>query len=104
MRSTFMSTRTFVVLSRAGIHRDLGKDSREQPYWDEHAALIDRLVTEGIIVLGGPLTDEGGALLVVRAEDEAAVRATVAPDPWYAHGILALERIARWEIFIDERA
>jgi len=98
-----MSDPTFVVLSRAGAHRDLAKGSREQPFWDEHAAFIDGLVEEGFIVLGGPLTDEDGAMLVVRAASEDEVRAKVAADPWYAHGILQLERIARWEIFIDER-
>lgn len=94
---------TFIVLSRAGARRDLAKGSREQPYWDAHAAHIDRLVDEGAILLGGPLSDEGGALLVVRAADEAEVRAKVTPDPWYAHGILELERVARWELFIDQR-
>ena len=93
-----MSEPTFVVLSRAGANRDLAKGSREQPFWDEHAAYIDALVAEGVIVLGGPFPDEGGAMLVVRAASEAEVRAKVAGDPWYAHGILELERIARWEI------
>lgn len=95
-----MPTATFIVLSRAGAHRDLGKGAREQAYWDEHGAFVDALVEEGFILLGGPLTDEGGAMLVVRAESESHVRAKVAPDPWYAHGILELVRITRWDIFI----
>ena len=98
-----MSEPTFIVLSRAGASRDLSRGSREQSYWGEHAAYIDALVAEGVIVLGGPLADEGVALLVVRAADEAAVRVKVAPDPWYEHDILRLERIARWDIFIDQR-
>ena len=97
------TTNTFIVLSRAGARRDLAKGSREQLYWDEHAAHIDALVDDGTILLGGPLVDEGGAMLVVRAGDEADVWAKIEPDPWYAHGILALERIARWDIFIDRR-
>jgi uncharacterized protein YciI len=95
---------TYIVLSSAGPHRDLGKGSREQAYWDDHAAFIDALVENTFIMMGGPLTDEGGAMLIVRAESEAAVRAALRDDPWYRHGILTLERIARWEIFIDERA
>ena len=98
-----MAQPTFVVLSRAGASRDLTRGSREQAYWDEHAAYIDALVDDGTILLGGPLTDEGGALLVVRGASEEEVRAKVAADPWYTHGILVLERIARWEIFIDRR-
>ena len=62
--------KTFIVLSTAGVHRDLAKGSREQPYWDEHAAFIDGLVDEGFILMGGPLVDDGGAMLIVHAEDE----------------------------------
>lgn len=98
-----MSEPMFVVLSRAGANRDLTRGAREQPLWDEHAAFVDALVAAGFIVLGGPLADEGGAMLVVRAGSEAEVQTKVADDPWYAHGILELERVVRWEIFIDER-
>lgn len=94
---------TFLILSAAGPHRDLSKGPREQPFWDEHAAFIDELVDEGFILMGGPLVDEGGALLIVHAEDEAEVRERTKDDPWYAHGILKQESIKRWQIFIDER-
>jgi uncharacterized protein YciI len=94
---------TFVVLSIAGPYRDLAKGAREQAYWDEHGAFIDRLVDEGFIVMGGPLVDEGGAMLIVRAESEAAIRETLRDDPWYANGILKLVGVKRWEIFIDRR-
>jgi uncharacterized protein YciI len=93
---------TFMVLSQAGPHRDHTKGSREQPHWDAHAAFIDRLVAERFILLGGPLVDEGGALLIVVARDEAEVRATLHDDPWYEHGLLQLESVKRWQIFIDE--
>ncbi len=92
----------FVARSVAGAERDLTKDSRGQSLWDEHAAFIDELVAAGFIRLGGPFTDVGGAMLVVRAADEAEVRARLAPDPWYAHGILTLADVTRWEVFIDQ--
>lgn len=92
---------TFVILSTAGPHRDFSRDTREQPFWDEHAAFIDRLVVDGFILLGGPLVEEGGALLIVKARDENDVRERMKSDPWYEHGILKLERIKRWQIFID---
>ena len=91
---------TFVVASAAGSNRDHAKGTREQAYWDEHAAFIDRLVEEGFVVLGGPLPDEGGAVLVVRADSEAAVRDRLGPDPWYMYGILAPPSARRWEIFV----
>ena len=94
---------TFVVISSAGPNRDVSKGTREQPFWVEHAEFIDRLVAEGFILMGGPLVDEGGALLIVNAEDENKVREKLKNDPWRDQGILKLESIKRWQIFIDER-
>jgi uncharacterized protein YciI len=91
----------FVVVSRAGKNRDLSKGTREQAFWDEHAAFIDNLVEEGFIVMGGPLVDEAGAMLIVRAESEEYIRETLRRDPWYENGILDLVSIKRWHIFID---
>lgn len=92
----------FVVISEADANRDLSVGTRQQAWWDEHAAFIDALVADGFIALGGPFPDEGGAMIVVRAESEADVRDRLASDPWYVHEILRLETIQRWELFIDE--
>jgi uncharacterized protein YciI len=94
---------TFVTISSAGPNRDPSKPTREQPLWDEHAMFIDQLVAEGFILMGGPLTDEGGAMLVVNADDENEVREKLKDDPWFQRGILKLESVKRWEIFIDVR-
>lgn len=92
----------WVVLSAAGAARDLSVPMREQPWWDDHAAFIDALVDEGNVLLGGPLSDEGGAVLVMRGPDAGAIRARLADDPWYRHEILRLVDVKRWEILIDE--
>jgi uncharacterized protein YciI len=94
---------TFVVISSAGPNRDLSKGTREQPFWDEHAEFIDRLATEGFILMGGPLVDDGGSLLIVNAEDENEAREKLKNDPWRDQGILKLESVKRWQIFIDAR-
>src|SRR6266480_5416281 len=94
---------TFVTISSAGSNRDPSKGTREQPFWDAHAAFIDQLVGDGFILMGGPLVDEGGSLLIINAEDENEVKETLKDDPWMQHGILKLESIKRWQIFIDER-
>ncbi|MGE5209526.1 MAG: YciI family protein [Alphaproteobacteria bacterium] len=94
---------TFVAISAAGPHRDPLKGTREQPLWDEHATFIDRLIAEGFILMGGPLVDEAGAMLIVNADNEAEVREKLKNDPWFERGILKLESVKRWEIFIDER-
>ena len=94
---------TFVMISAAGPNRDLSKGTREQPFWDEHAAFIDQLVADGFILMGGPLVDEGGSLLIFNAEDENEVREKMKNDPWLKQGILKQESVKRWQIFIDPR-
>jgi uncharacterized protein YciI len=98
---------TFLAISSAGPNADPLKSTREQPFWDEHAAFIDKLVDDGFILMGGPLVDERGmpqgALLIVNVEDENEVREKLKNDPWATHGILKLESVKRWEIFIDNR-
>ena len=53
--------------------------------------------------MGGPLVDEGGALLMFNAGDENEVREKLKNDAWAERGILKLESVKRWEIFIDKR-
>ena len=98
---------TFLAISSPGPNRDVSRSTREQPFWDEHAAFIDRLVDEGFILMGGPLVDERempqGALLIVNAKDEDEVRRKLKNDPWLQKGILKLDNVKRWQIFIDAR-
>jgi hypothetical protein len=72
---------------------------REQDRWDEHARFMDELAESGFIVLGGPLGDEARFLHICEAEDEAAVRARFAADPW-PPSMLELSSIERWEILL----
>lgn len=57
--------------------------------------------------MGGPLVDERampqGALVIVTAENENEVREKLKNDPWFHKGILKLESVKRWEIFVDNR-
>ena len=95
--------KTFLAISSAGPNRDFSKGTREQAFWDEHATFIDRLVDDGFILMGGPLVDDGGSLLIFNAESESDVREKLKDDPWTRHGILKLESVKLWEIFIDRR-
>src|SRR5438477_12057319 len=94
---------TFVAISSAGPNRDLSKGTRDQPFWDEHAEFIDRLVAEGSILMGGPLVDDGGSLLIFNAEDENEVSEKMQHDPWLERGILTQESIMRWPLINDVR-
>lgn len=98
--------KTFIVVSSVGPNRDRSKGTREQPFWDEHAAFIGQLV-DGFILMGGPLVGQDGlpqgAVLIVNAQDENEVTEKLKDDPWFERGILKLESVKRWEIFIDVR-
>jgi uncharacterized protein YciI len=97
----------FIVTFSPGPNRDSSKGTREQPFWDEHAAFIDDLVDQAFIFMGGPLVDETGlpcgAVLIVNADDENEVRERLKNDPWFERGILKLDSVNRWQIFIDAR-
>ena len=91
----------FLVSEVPGPAWDHSRPRREQSGWDEHAAFVDRLAEEGLIVLGGPVgaPEVGPALLVVDAAGEDEIRKRLAADPWM-DTILTVESIQRWSIWV----
>jgi uncharacterized protein YciI len=80
---------------------DRSRPRREQDGWDEHAAFVDGLAAEGLIVLGGPVGDPdvGPALVVFEAESEKDIRVRLAEDPWM-DTILTVESIRPWSVWV----
>lgn len=93
----------FAVRLVRGAAWDAAVPLREQRLWDEHAAFMDALTSEGFVVLGGPLGGAEGALLIVEADGEATVRARLAEDPWSKSGQLETARIDSWTILLNGR-
>jgi uncharacterized protein YciI len=91
-----------VVVRRSGPQWDASKPMEQQSGWTEHAAFMDGLVDEGVIVLGGPLADEQRVAHAVEAGSEDAVRATFARDPW-SDTHLRVDSIEPWTIRLDGR-
>ena len=91
-----------VILRRSGPEYDHARPLEEQSGWEEHAAFMDGLVDKGFIVLGGPLADEVRTAHAVEAESEAAIRATLARDPWSGTH-LEIDSIDPWTIRLDGR-
>ena len=62
---------------------------------------MDALADEGFVVLGGPIGagDGENVLLVVDGEDEAAIRARLAEDPW-PEELLTVESIRPWSVWL----
>ena len=93
----------FVVNRRSGPQWDSSRTLEEQSDWPAHASFMDGLVDEGFVVLGGPLADELRVVLVVEAESEDSVRATLARDPW-SETHLRIDTIDSWTIRLDGRS
>ena len=91
----------FLVKRTHGKSWDASRLRREQSGWEEHAAFMDALVEEGVIVLGGPVGEGDGhsALLVMEANDSDEVRERLASDPW-GEDMLVTASIEPWSIFL----
>lgn len=94
---------TFVVLWTPGPAWVPGKTVREQPYWEQHAAFMDRLFEDGTVVLGGTFADATGSLVILEAGDDDEVAGMFADDPFVVHGILLPSFRKQWLIFLDAR-
>jgi uncharacterized protein YciI len=80
---------------------DHSRGRREQDGWEAHAAFMDGLVEEGVIVLGGPIGEVEGNLTlhVVDLQNEDDVRARFAQDPW-AGAMLVIHRVQPWTVWL----
>jgi uncharacterized protein YciI len=94
----------FVVINEAGPGWDSNRPMREQKGWNEHAAFMDALEAERLVVLGGPLKNysKHKAMLVVKAPDEQTLRTRLAEDPWMRTGILQNVELYPWEILLGK--
>jgi uncharacterized protein YciI len=91
----------YLVRQSRGPGWDHSRLRREQPGWDEHAAFMDELTDEGVIILGGPVGEGDGddALLVVDTQSEAAIRARLADDPWMGN-VLTIKSVEPWSVWL----
>jgi hypothetical protein len=80
---------------------DHSRSRREQAGWVEHAAFMDVLVDECVVVLGGPVGpgDGDSILLVADVEDEAEIRERLASDPWTG-GVLVIDSVKPWSVWL----
>jgi uncharacterized protein YciI len=94
--AVFLVTRAW-----AGPQWDRSRTMEEQSGWAAHAAFMNALVDAGVILLGGPVINRQRAVLVIEAESEAAVRATLTRDPWT--GSHLVDTVEQWTILLDGR-
>lgn len=95
---------TFVVFREAGPGWAAG-GIYEQPGVNEHAAFMNALAAEGIVLLGGPVagTERGRVrvLLIVDADSEASVHQRLADDPWVVTQQLVTRSVDPWTILVS---
>jgi len=91
-----MSSNIFAVLRTRGPAWNDAAAMEEQVDWRGHADYMNQLVSEGVILLGGPLTGTRDVLLVFRAANEAEVDARLAADCWTVNCLLRTVRIDPW--------
>jgi len=75
---------------------DLPMETQEE--WTAHAAFMNGLVDEGLVLLGGPLEGIHQRLLIVRADDAEHVKLRLEEDPWHSDGLLRIATIAPWTL------
>lgn len=94
----------FAVMREAGPAWTDGKGTFEQPGVDDHAAFMNALAEEGLVLFGGPLAgSELGrirALLIVDAASEDEIRGRLADDPWELSRRLVTVSVEPWNIFV----
>lgn len=82
---------------------DNTRDVRRQYRWDEHAAFMDRLVADGLIVVGGPVGAGDHTAHLIDGEGLSTIRARLADDPWAKDGHLTLGSLEPWALWLDGR-
>ncbi len=91
----------YLVRRARGSSWDHSLPRRAQAGWDEHAAFMDALVEQGVVILGGPVGEGDGddALLVLDVYNEAAIHASLEDDPW-GDDMLTTKTIEPWSVWL----
>jgi uncharacterized protein YciI len=94
----------FAVTREAGPAWIDGKGSFEQPAVNDHAAYMNALADDGVVVFAGPLAgSEHGhirVLLIVSADNEDEIRGRLADDPWARTERLITSSIESWSLLV----
>jgi uncharacterized protein YciI len=75
-----------------------------QPDTADHAAFMNALADEGVVLFAGPLagTENGRlrALLIMNTDSEDEIRHRLADDPWTDTDRLAITTIEPWSLIV----
>lgn len=94
----------YAVTREAGPNWIDGSGAFHQPAANEHAAFMNGLADEGLVLFAGPLagTEAGRirVLLIVDVADAAEVYDRLADDPWARAELLRIVSVEPWMLLI----
>lgn len=75
------------------------RDDERDAIRPDHRAFLRRLHDDGVLLASGPLSGAGGpgALMLLRADDDAAALAVLDDDPFWTAGVVAARSARGWE-------
>ncbi len=87
------------------VEADYGPDveQRRPPVRRAHLERSLALARRGTIVATGAFTDLSGSLVLVRAEDEMAVRSLVESDVYWSSGVWVRYRVREFGLLVESR-
>jgi uncharacterized protein YciI len=94
----------FAVTRAAGPAWTDGKGAFDQPGVQDHVAFMNGLADAGTVLFAGPLagTEQGRirVLLIMHADDEAAVHEALAADPWSNPERVVVTSVEPWNLLV----
>lgn len=94
----------YAITRNAGPAWTDGKGAFEQPGASDHAAFLNTLADEGLILFAGPLAgSEHGpirVLLIADAPSEADISRRLADDPWELTQRIVTTTIESWNLLV----
>jgi len=94
----------YAVIRNAGPAWTDGKGAFEQPGASDHAAFMNTLANEGLILFAGPVAgSEHGrirVLLIAEAPSEADINRRLADDPWELAQRVVTTTIEPWNLLV----
>src|SRR3954453_20033004 len=94
----------FVVTRAAGPNWTEGIGAFEQPDVNEHAAYMNALADEGVLLFAGPVGGSEQArirvVLIADADSEAEVRRLLSQDPWERTDRVVTSSVESWNVIV----
>ena len=94
----------FAITREAGPGWTDGKGAFEQPAVNDHAAFMNDLANEGVVLFAGPLAgsehDRIRVLLIADADSQADIERRLADDPWVLTQRVVTTSVEPWNLFV----